>query len=265
MPSSKLPTHRCLTGRQVRPRPCLPWRRDAHIRIDEFLERIHTFMRRCYVLTEILTRFLRSSATVEAGILVNPSTTHRLIIVTVFVGTKFGGTGDVLPMMWTAVFEMSSDSVTVEVVHSDEVQWRRWSPLATRLSSTGAAAPARLGQVVGGADVVHGYFGATTNKRGSRGGLGAIKTMTAGAGGTREGKDDKWESSNLVEATLGNRSTDWARTSFTNSKAIISVTWTFGKIGNEFRDAKQTRITVEGVKMDVSHICLMAENGLKYV
>uniref|UniRef100_A0A0E0KIE0 Uncharacterized protein n=1 Tax=Oryza punctata TaxID=4537 RepID=A0A0E0KIE0_ORYPU len=76
-----------------------------------------------------------SSAAVEAGILVDPSAAHRLIAV--FVGTKFGDTDDVLSTMRTAVFKTSSDSATVAVACSGEVQWRRWSPLAMRLSSTG--------------------------------------------------------------------------------------------------------------------------------
>jgi hypothetical protein len=93
------------------------------VRIGEFLERIHTFIQResvrhvieiqdaCYVLAGIyLFRFIRSGAAREAGILVDPSTAHRLVAVAIFVGAKFGGPIDRLPTRWTVVFETSSDA-----------------------------------------------------------------------------------------------------------------------------------------------------------
>uniref|UniRef100_A0A0E0L126 Uncharacterized protein n=1 Tax=Oryza punctata TaxID=4537 RepID=A0A0E0L126_ORYPU len=93
------------------------------VRIVEFLERIHTFIQResvrhvieiqgtSYVLAGIyLIRFMRSGAAREAGILVDPSTAHRLVAVALFVGAKFGGPIDRLPTRWTVVFETSSDA-----------------------------------------------------------------------------------------------------------------------------------------------------------
>ncbi|XP_040383644.1 cyclin-P4-1-like [Oryza brachyantha] len=92
------------------------------VQIGEFLERIHTFIQlqsvrhviqlraRCYVLAGIyLTRFMRSAAAREGGLLVDPSTAHRLVAVALFLGAKFGGPDDRLPMKWTPVFETSSD------------------------------------------------------------------------------------------------------------------------------------------------------------
>uniref|UniRef100_A0A0E0DQ01 Uncharacterized protein n=1 Tax=Oryza meridionalis TaxID=40149 RepID=A0A0E0DQ01_9ORYZ len=91
--------------------------------IGEFLERIHTFIQwesvrhvielqgACYVLAGIyLIRFIRSGAAREAGILIDPSTAHRLVAVAIFVGAKFGGPIDRLPTRWTVVFETSSDA-----------------------------------------------------------------------------------------------------------------------------------------------------------
>uniref|UniRef100_A0A0D9ZXG9 Uncharacterized protein n=1 Tax=Oryza glumipatula TaxID=40148 RepID=A0A0D9ZXG9_9ORYZ len=51
-----------------------------------------------------------SGAAREAGILVDPSTAHRLVAVAIFVGAKFGGPIDRLPTRWTVVFETSSDA-----------------------------------------------------------------------------------------------------------------------------------------------------------
>nr|CAB3446439.1 unnamed protein product [Digitaria exilis] len=58
--------------------------------IRAFLERIHLQIR---------------SAGMEAGILVEPATAHRLVAVALFLGAKFGGHP---PRRWTAVFEASS-------------------------------------------------------------------------------------------------------------------------------------------------------------
>jgi len=88
--------------------------------IRAFLERIHLLTRSmpstrsmvridgtCFVLAGIyLTRFVRSPAGREAGILVEPATTHRLLAAAVFLGAKFGGHP---PRRWTAVFEASSE------------------------------------------------------------------------------------------------------------------------------------------------------------
>ncbi|RLM56133.1 cyclin-P3-1-like [Panicum miliaceum] len=61
----------------------------------------------CFVLAGIyLTRFVRSPAGREAGILVEPATAHRLVAAAVFLGAKFGGHP---PRRWTAVFEDSSE------------------------------------------------------------------------------------------------------------------------------------------------------------
>jgi len=61
----------------------------------------------CFVLAGIyLTRFVRSPAGREAGILVEPATAHRLVAAAVFLGAKFGGHP---PRRWTAVFEASSE------------------------------------------------------------------------------------------------------------------------------------------------------------
>ncbi|RLN12261.1 cyclin-P3-1-like [Panicum miliaceum] len=88
--------------------------------IRAFLERIHLLTRSmpstrgmiridgtCFVLGGIyLTRFVRSPAGREAGILVEPGTVHRLVAAAVFLGAKFGCHP---PRRWTAVFEASSD------------------------------------------------------------------------------------------------------------------------------------------------------------
>jgi hypothetical protein len=88
--------------------------------IRAFLERIHLLTRSmlstrgivridgtCFVLAGIyLTRFVRSPAGREAGILVEPATAHRLVAAAVFLGAKFGGHP---PRRWTAVFEASSE------------------------------------------------------------------------------------------------------------------------------------------------------------
>ncbi|KAG2611761.1 hypothetical protein PVAP13_4KG139645 [Panicum virgatum] len=88
--------------------------------IRAFLERIHLLTRSmpstrsmvridgtCFVLAGIyLTRFVRSPAGREAGILVEPATAHRLLAAAVFLGAKFGGHP---PRRWTAVFEASSE------------------------------------------------------------------------------------------------------------------------------------------------------------
>jgi hypothetical protein len=89
--------------------------------IGEFLERIHRFIQledvrhvieiqaTCYVLAGIyLARFFRSPAARESGILVEPSTAHRLLSAALFVGAKFGA-DNTLPKRWTVVFETSSD------------------------------------------------------------------------------------------------------------------------------------------------------------
>ncbi|KAF8739385.1 hypothetical protein HU200_013869 [Digitaria exilis] len=87
--------------------------------IRAFLERIHLQIRSgeaarglvridgtCFVLAGIyLTRFICSSAGMEAGILVEPATAHRLVAVALFLGAKFGGHP---PRRWTAVFEACS-------------------------------------------------------------------------------------------------------------------------------------------------------------
>ncbi|XP_062190356.1 uncharacterized protein LOC133893370 [Phragmites australis] len=90
--------------------------------IGEFLERIHKFIQlesvrhvirlhgTSFVLAGIyLTRFMRSAAAQEAGILVETTTAHRLVAVALFLGAKFGGPDDNLPKKWTIVFEISSD------------------------------------------------------------------------------------------------------------------------------------------------------------
>jgi hypothetical protein len=53
-----------------------------------------------------LTRFTRSAAGREAGILVEPATAHRLVAVALLLGAKFVGHP---PMNWTGVFEASSE------------------------------------------------------------------------------------------------------------------------------------------------------------
>jgi hypothetical protein len=59
-----------------------------------------------FVLAGIhLTRFIRSPAGREAGILVEPATAHRLVAVALFIGAKFGGHP---PSKWIGVFEASS-------------------------------------------------------------------------------------------------------------------------------------------------------------
>ncbi|BAS93403.1 Os05g0327000, partial [Oryza sativa Japonica Group] len=81
---SPLPRHRRRRRRRLRPHPRLPRRRDAH-RPDRGAAR-------------------------EAGILIDPSTAHRLVAVAIFVGAKFGGPIYRLPTRWTVVFETSSDA-----------------------------------------------------------------------------------------------------------------------------------------------------------
>ncbi|CAN6178330.1 unnamed protein product [Urochloa humidicola] len=84
-----------------------------------FMERIHLLTRSvpatrgmvridgtAFVLAGIyLTRFIRSAAGREAGILVEPATAHRLVAVAVLLATKFGGYP---PSEWTGVFQDSS-------------------------------------------------------------------------------------------------------------------------------------------------------------
>ncbi|GJN07379.1 hypothetical protein PR202_ga25205 [Eleusine coracana subsp. coracana] len=89
--------------------------------VGEFLERVYRFIKledvrhvveiqaTCYVLAGIyLARFFRSPAARESGILVEPSTAHRLVSAALFVGAKFGA-DNTLPKRWTIVFEISSD------------------------------------------------------------------------------------------------------------------------------------------------------------
>ncbi|CAN6201712.1 unnamed protein product [Urochloa humidicola] len=85
-----------------------------------FMERIHLLTRlvpakrgmvridgTCFVLAGIyLTRFIRSAAGKEAGIVVEPATAHRLVAVAVLLATKFGGHP---PRRWARVFLDSSE------------------------------------------------------------------------------------------------------------------------------------------------------------
>lgn len=85
-----------------------------------FMERIHLLTRSVptsrgmtridgtsFVLAGIyLTRFIRSPAGREAGILVEPATAHRLVAVALFLGAKFGGHP---PRKWIGVFQASSE------------------------------------------------------------------------------------------------------------------------------------------------------------
>jgi hypothetical protein len=61
--------------------------------IGEFLERIQRYLHcegSVYVLAAVhLTRFVRSRAARDAGILIEPSTAHRLVSVAVLVAAKF--------------------------------------------------------------------------------------------------------------------------------------------------------------------------------
>lgn len=63
--------------------------------IGEFLERIQRYLHcegSVYVLAAVhLTRFVRSPDARKAGILIEPSTAHRLVSVAVLVAAKFGG------------------------------------------------------------------------------------------------------------------------------------------------------------------------------
>ncbi|CAN6201726.1 unnamed protein product [Urochloa humidicola] len=60
-----------------------------------------------FVLAGIyLTRFIRSAAGRQAGILVEPATAHRLVAVAVILAAKFGGHP---PRKWTWVFQDSSE------------------------------------------------------------------------------------------------------------------------------------------------------------
>ncbi|KAL6862156.1 hypothetical protein ACP4OV_016805 [Aristida adscensionis] len=90
--------------------------------IGEFLERVQRFIQlesvrhqirlesTSYVLAGIyLMRFMRSAAAEEAELVVEPSTAHRLVAVSLFLGAKFGGPDTYLPKKWTFVFEVSSD------------------------------------------------------------------------------------------------------------------------------------------------------------
>ncbi|CAL5038230.1 unnamed protein product [Urochloa decumbens] len=78
--------------------------------IRTFLERIHQLTRidgNCFVLAGIyLTRFIPSADAMEAGILVEPATVHRLVAVAVLLGAKFAGHS---PVKWTRVFQDSSE------------------------------------------------------------------------------------------------------------------------------------------------------------
>ncbi|CAL5047480.1 unnamed protein product [Urochloa decumbens] len=85
-----------------------------------FMERIHLLTRSvpatrgmvridgtAFVLAGIyLTRFVRSAAGREAGILVEPATAHRLVAVAVLLAAKFGGHP---PSKWNWVFQDSSE------------------------------------------------------------------------------------------------------------------------------------------------------------
>ncbi|CAN6244338.1 unnamed protein product [Urochloa humidicola] len=85
-----------------------------------FMERIHLLTRSvpatrgmvridgtAFVLAGIyLTRFIRSTAAREAGILVEPATAHRLVAVAVLLAAKFGGHP---PRKWAGVFQDSSE------------------------------------------------------------------------------------------------------------------------------------------------------------
>ncbi|CAO2141659.1 unnamed protein product [Urochloa humidicola] len=85
-----------------------------------FMERIHLLTRSvpatrgmvridgtAFVLAGIyLTRFIRSAAGREAGILVEPATAHRLVAVAVLLAAKFGGHP---PRKWAGVFQDSSE------------------------------------------------------------------------------------------------------------------------------------------------------------
>ncbi|CAL5052514.1 unnamed protein product [Urochloa decumbens] len=88
--------------------------------IRVFMEQIHLLTRSvpatqgmvridgtAFVLAGIyLTRFVRSAAGREAGILVEPATAHRLVAVAVLLAAKFGGHP---PSNWSWVFEDSSE------------------------------------------------------------------------------------------------------------------------------------------------------------
>ncbi|CAL5038222.1 unnamed protein product [Urochloa decumbens] len=85
-----------------------------------FMERIHLLTRlvpekrgmvridgTCFVLAGIyLTRFIRSAAGREAGIVVEPTTAHRLVAVAVLLAAKFGGHP---PRRWAGAFQDSSE------------------------------------------------------------------------------------------------------------------------------------------------------------
>ncbi|CAN6299446.1 unnamed protein product [Urochloa humidicola] len=85
-----------------------------------FMERIHLLTRSvpatrgmvridgtAFVLAGIyLTRFIRSTAAREVGMLVEPATAHRLVAVAVLLAAKFGGYP---PSNWTGVFQDSSE------------------------------------------------------------------------------------------------------------------------------------------------------------
>ncbi|CAL5006331.1 unnamed protein product [Urochloa decumbens] len=85
-----------------------------------FMERIHLRTRSvpaaqgmvridgtAFVLAGIyITRFVRSAAGRDAGILVEPATAHRLVAVAVLLAAKFGGHP---PRKWAGVFQESSE------------------------------------------------------------------------------------------------------------------------------------------------------------
>ncbi|CAN6178328.1 unnamed protein product [Urochloa humidicola] len=91
-----------------------------NVRIRIFMERIHLLTRSvparrgmvridgtAFVLVgNYLTRFIRSAAGREAGILIEPATAHRLVAVAVLLAAKFGGHP---PRKWAGVFQDSSE------------------------------------------------------------------------------------------------------------------------------------------------------------
>ncbi|CAN6305217.1 unnamed protein product [Urochloa humidicola] len=99
-----------------------------NVRIRIFMERIHLLTRSvpekrgmvridgtCFVLAGIyLTRFIRSAASREAGIQVEPATAHRLVAVAVLLAGKFGGHP---PRRWAGVFQDSSEGA----IRADEM------------------------------------------------------------------------------------------------------------------------------------------------
>ncbi|KAL6862188.1 hypothetical protein ACP4OV_016837 [Aristida adscensionis] len=97
------------------------------ISVRDFLERIQFFLRfegTCFVLAGIyLTRFIRSAAAREAGVLIEPRTAHRLVAAALFLATKFHGPLSELPLKWAPVFELGSASA----IRTSEMTALEWS------------------------------------------------------------------------------------------------------------------------------------------